>query len=242
MNFLYKTEQAKRDHLKKLLVRWYPDFQNGGQIYRDQISEQANLEAVVLDAGCGDGGILTQYKHLFHKLVGLDNDQNLLDKNKYIDEKICANLSRIPLSDESIDLISSDFVLEHVQNPDLVFQEIARVLKPGGTFLFRTTNVYNPIMLLSKFLPLFTHKILREKILKKEEGTHETFYRANQWKKLVDLGKKSGFTSIQLLRAGNPEYLAFSPLTSHFAILLEKGLNVPGFRWLKMYLIGIYKK
>ena len=242
MNLLFKTEQAKREYLSTRIKRFYPTFQNGGQIFRDLITQNKNTNAVILDAGCGDGGVLTQYKNQFQKLIGVDNNLDLLTNNSHLDEKIHADLSSIPLPDTCIDLVISDFVLEHIQNPESVFQEIYRILKPSGVFLFRTTNVYNPVMWLSKLLPLFLHKTLREKILKKQEETHETFYRANTWSTLVHHGKKSGFSSTQLFRAGNPEYLSFSPITVVPALLFERCFDLPKCAWLKMYLIGHYKK
>ena len=242
MNLIFKTEAEKRSHLEKSLKRFFPTFQNGGKIFRDLIQGFANPEAIVLDAGCGDGGVLMQYKSMFRSIIGVDDDQNLLDKNFSLDQKFCADLSHIPLPDQSVDLVSCDFVLEHLQNPQVVFSEIHRVLKPNGVFLFRTTNVYNPIMLLSKYLPFFLHKLLREQVLKKEEETHETCYRANTWNTLRRLGTESKFSSMQLYRAGNPEYLGFSTLTIVPAILLEKCFDVPRLHWMKMYLIGVYKK
>ncbi|OGL97621.1 hypothetical protein A2318_04195 [Candidatus Uhrbacteria bacterium RIFOXYB2_FULL_45_11] len=242
MHFLFKTEVDKRVYLEKSLKRLYPTFQNGGRLYRDLISQHAKKHAIVLDAGCGNGGVLSSYTHLFSKTIGIDTNQHLLNEHDFLDEKILSDLSKIPLSDNSIDLVTCDFVLEHIQHPEEVFHEILRVLKPEGVFLFRTTNVFNPVMMFSKFLPLSVHKILRDVLLKKEEETHETYYRANSWMNLLSLGKQSGFKSIQLHRAGNPEYLAFSPLTVIPAILLEKCFNLSGFHWLKMYLIGVYKK
>lgn len=37
-------------------------------------------------------------------------------------------------------------VLEHLENPRLVFQEIARVLAPGGRFLFVTPKKRGPLV------------------------------------------------------------------------------------------------
>lgn len=46
----------------------------------------------------------------------------------------------IPLADESVDLIISLQVLEHVRNPDQVLSEAYRVLRPGGHFLLACEN------------------------------------------------------------------------------------------------------
>jgi ubiquinone/menaquinone biosynthesis C-methylase UbiE len=46
----------------------------------------------------------------------------------------------IPVSDDSVDLVISYEVLEHVQDPELVFKEVARVLRRDGVFHFTTPN------------------------------------------------------------------------------------------------------
>jgi 2-polyprenyl-6-hydroxyphenyl methylase/3-demethylubiquinone-9 3-methyltransferase len=46
----------------------------------------------------------------------------------------------IPLADRSVDCVVCVDVLEHVADLDRVLDEIARVLKPGGLFLFDTIN------------------------------------------------------------------------------------------------------
>lgn len=48
----------------------------------------------------------------------------------------CENLETMTFADESIDLHITQDVMEHVFNPDLVFKEVARTLKPGGAHIF----------------------------------------------------------------------------------------------------------
>ncbi len=48
----------------------------------------------------------------------------------------CENLEALSFADNSIDLHISQDVIEHLFNPDLAFQEIARTLRPGGMHIF----------------------------------------------------------------------------------------------------------
>ncbi|MFT3906734.1 MAG: malonyl-ACP O-methyltransferase BioC [Steroidobacteraceae bacterium] len=52
--------------------------------------------------------------------------------------RICADANALPLADGSVDLIFSNLMLQWCDQPDRVFAELRRVLKPGGLLLFAT--------------------------------------------------------------------------------------------------------
>jgi len=49
-----------------------------------------------------------------------------------------ANASSLPFKDQSIDFVFSNLLLPFVDKPELVFEEVARVLQKGGVFTFAT--------------------------------------------------------------------------------------------------------
>ena len=53
-------------------------------------------------------------------------------------ERIAADAQRLPLRDGAIDLALSNLMLAWCNNPDAVFRETARVLRPDGLFMFTT--------------------------------------------------------------------------------------------------------
>lgn len=55
-----------------------------------------------------------------------------VDVFQYDNTHIVAEGSKLPFKDESIDLVICESVIEHVTEPEKVFQEIKRVLAPGG--------------------------------------------------------------------------------------------------------------
>jgi malonyl-CoA O-methyltransferase len=53
-------------------------------------------------------------------------------------QRIAADAQRLPLRDGAIDLAVSNLMLAWCNNPDAVFRETARVLRPEGLFMFTT--------------------------------------------------------------------------------------------------------
>jgi len=52
--------------------------------------------------------------------------------------RVCADAAVLPLRPQSIDLIFSNLMLQWCDRPQRVFEELVRVLKPGGLLLFST--------------------------------------------------------------------------------------------------------
>ena len=100
----------------------------------------------VLDLGCnaGYGTELISHKYSI-KIKGIDVNKEYINhankilvesKNDYRDY----DGSKIPFQSNSFDIVYSFHVIGHVQNIDIFFQEIYRVLKPGGYLLIITPN------------------------------------------------------------------------------------------------------
>ena len=96
----------------------------------------------VLDAGCGSGmGTAALTDAGFRKIVGFDLGWETIGlplaptRTFHPDASITfiqANGFKIPLASNSIDFCWSSFVVEHIPTPYPFFQEIFRVLAPGG--------------------------------------------------------------------------------------------------------------
>jgi malonyl-CoA O-methyltransferase len=52
--------------------------------------------------------------------------------------RVCADARALPLAAQSVELIYSNLMLQWCDQPDAVFRELARVLKPGGLLIFST--------------------------------------------------------------------------------------------------------
>lgn len=91
-----------------------------------------HLSGRVLDVGCGIGDFVKFRKHTtgtdinpetvnFCKIQGLDVIQMDIDK--------------LPFLTCEFDGVLLDNVLEHIESPKLLIEEVYRVLKPSGTFI-----------------------------------------------------------------------------------------------------------
>src|SRR5436190_21919327 len=86
----------------------------------------------VLDFGSGAGGLVEAYSAAGMDSYGCDIE---IDRESDRQRIIEADPYRIPYPDDWFDLVVSNQVFEHVQNPEEAFAEITRVLKPGGLSL-----------------------------------------------------------------------------------------------------------
>lgn len=101
---------------------------------------------VILDAGCGTGhacrALLKRYGG--SSVIGLDLSEGMLrqarGKRPLLRrlDPVCADAGALPLADDSVDLIFSNLMLQWCNDPDAVFGEFRRVLKPGGLLSFST--------------------------------------------------------------------------------------------------------
>lgn len=118
------------------LLRWY--------VARRAVAMQRTGEAV--DLGCGPGHLVIKLAQSAPGLcvTGIDLSDEMLDeaalyaRRSGLGDRIAFNkgdAARIPFPDDSLDLVVSTLSLHHWSDPAGVLDEIARVLRPGGSFL-----------------------------------------------------------------------------------------------------------
>jgi SAM-dependent methyltransferase len=99
--------------------------------------------AVVLDLGCGAGTdllIAAQMTGPTGRVIGVDMTTSMLDRCRASARAMGIDhlelheslIEALPLDDRSVDIVISNGVIDLVPDKDAVFDEIDRVLRPGG--------------------------------------------------------------------------------------------------------------
>jgi len=95
----------------------------------------------ILDAGCGTGAAMTTYLAAYGGVVGLDLSRIALFfcRKRKAPLLTRASVSHLPFASRSFDLVASFDVLYERGVPDdrAAFQELARLLVPGGRLVLR---------------------------------------------------------------------------------------------------------
>lgn len=128
--------EAKRWGAARLAPK--PWFMNGLKL-RYLLSDLEEVHGKVLDVGCGAGSVAKAVKRARPDLevYGCDLSRSALAVAESDAEGVkfeLATAERLPFDDGALDFVYVFDVLEHVDSPDAMLDEIARVLKPHGGF------------------------------------------------------------------------------------------------------------
>jgi SAM-dependent methyltransferase len=142
-----RSEDILWRHLREL-----PYFRAMVRAVEDSFYQGLELPGPVLDLGCGDGHFTSvAFDHPLD--VGVDPWweplQEARTRNVY-HLLVRSDGAKIPFPDGYFASAVSHSVLEHIPHVDAVVQEIARVVRPGGRFVFCVPNHRFPQLLLGR--------------------------------------------------------------------------------------------
>jgi ubiquinone/menaquinone biosynthesis C-methylase UbiE len=171
-----------RDWTFELYNRVMPGMPDAYALFRERLAADCpSSGGRLVDLGCGTEDFLVPLLEWADEIVGVDLLPLTGNYHRYIE----ANLNKeIPLEDSSADVVISRYALEHMEFPNRLFEEIHRVLRPGGATLLLTPNVlYYPYAinhLLSGVLNQKTRMKLVEKVSGREsDDIFPVFYGCN---------------------------------------------------------------
>jgi ubiquinone/menaquinone biosynthesis C-methylase UbiE len=215
-----------------------PGLQYSQSIYEETLRALVGPHTTWLDLGCGHQILPPWRSEQEAKIagipaivVGVDYSLSSLSKHRNISYRVKGDITKLPFKDCSFDLATANMVLEHLERPDVQFKEIARVLKPGGMFLFHTPNVLGYSAIGARAIPDFARrKLVRFLEGRGEEDVFPTYYRANSKRRIEHLAQGSGFsvTNMRMI-VSSAALIAIPPLVvlelAWIRLLMTKALR-----------------
>jgi SAM-dependent methyltransferase len=216
---------------ERILKYWYPNKRkNGTLIFYKWIRQYTNSQQNLLNIGAGlaSKNPLKAFRGEVARVVGADIDPIVLN-NDELDESYVVDGTHLPFEENYFDIVFSDYVLEHVEFPEPFLREVYRVLKPGGSFFFRTPNRYHYVSVLAQHTPHWLHEFVSNRARGLSRDAHEpylTYHRLNTKREIQTLAKKVGFSHVNLHAVEcEPSYLMFSIIPFLVGVLYERTVN-----------------
>jgi ubiquinone/menaquinone biosynthesis C-methylase UbiE len=203
----------QQDAYRQRYARMQPGWQSATVQYEALIRRLLQPGQRVLDLGCGRGGALEQLGPAVAHPFGLDPDHISLVEHRLPDlPRVTARADAIPLADSSIDLVLCSWVLEHLPHPARTFADVARVLRPGGAFVFLAPGARSPAALLNRALHPLQNWLVPLLYGRAEKDAFPVVYRANSQPRIDQLAAQAGLEPYAFRYIEDPTYFAFHPL------------------------------
>jgi SAM-dependent methyltransferase len=195
------------------------------RMYEKTIRDYLKPESVILDAGCGrEASVLRKLNVSTRLAVGVDLcELPAMEPHSNV-KLIRGDVVDLGLKSKSVDIVASRSVLEHIKEPEFVYREVYRVLKPGGHFIFLTPNLFDYGSLLSLMVPNRLHPcVVRITEGRMEIDTFPVFYKSNTGRSIRGLGDEVGLRVCEVKYLGQyPSYLMFNCLLFALGALYDK--------------------
>jgi SAM-dependent methyltransferase len=217
--------------VEQLQNRFYPDlsYNNGTEIFYSWIRSRTSARTVMLNLGAGSeiGPPVRSFRGEVARVVGADIDRSVLNNPGLDEAYVCGDT--LPFGQSAFDVVVSDYVLEHVAKPRIFMAEVHRVLKPDGSFFFRTPNLFHYVSIAGWLLPHHLHLLLANRVRGLEAEAHDpypTYYRLNTAGRVRREARRAGFGTIDLrLIECEPVYLTFNLLLFLTGVAYERLVN-----------------
>lgn len=237
-----------------LRQRLDPQIQYSQLVYAGLLKQLVAPGTRWLDAGCGHQ-ILEVRLHRDEQAlvdraalaVGCDVVADSAGKHRSLHNLAVCTLGQLPFQDGSFDLATLNMVAEHLERPDDVMTELARVVAPNGLVVIHTPNAvaYHARLarLVWRAVPKdWVHRLILFLERREPQDVFPTFYRANSREQLRGLASRAGLVEQQAQMVfERPVLYFFAPFSA------VEMLTVRLFRWLGLAefcastILGVYR-
>ena len=205
-----------------------PGLRNSQYDYAETLGEALKGNGRWLDVGCGPSVLPTWMARSHRQLemrewvaVGIDLDQQAIRRNSDVRWRVIGDIESLPFGDESFSLVTANMVVEHVEDPTALFEELKRVVQPQGRIIIHTPNARGYTTRLTRLVPQALLVPLARLLLnRRATDVYRTYYRANSLAALSALAARVGL-AIETFRYvdASPQFIRVPPLMT-----LELGL------------------
>jgi ubiquinone/menaquinone biosynthesis C-methylase UbiE len=179
-------------------------------------------DACVLDAGCGLGHVAACASLLGARTEGMDFAEGMIAQARERFPHLrfsLGDVENLPASDDSFDAVLSNIVLFHVTDPARAISEAARVLRPGGRFVF--SQWLGPDR--SECYRLLFDILGRHADMSLADPAPNAFALSDE-ETVTNMMQAAGFKDIRNETVGN---VLHAPAPSFFDFFMQFGVRVP---------------
>jgi 2-polyprenyl-3-methyl-5-hydroxy-6-metoxy-1,4-benzoquinol methylase len=103
----------------------------------------------LVDVGCGPGNLYQHVRSRFDHYLGVDavRYEDFPEHAEFC--RVDLDSGRVPLPDNSADVVTAVEVIEHLENPREFMRKLVRLAKPGGWVIVTTPNQLSLLSLLT---------------------------------------------------------------------------------------------
>jgi SAM-dependent methyltransferase len=229
---------------ERLLRKYFDPRTHPYRIFESAVGSRLRPEHTLLDAGCGrTAPVLAKYIGRAKRLIGVDVVE-FRDPVPGI-ELLNSDLGRIDIEDSSVDIVMSRSVMEHVADPQAVYSEMHRVLRPGGYFIFLTPNLWDYASLIAKVVPNRFHPAIVQRTEGRQaEDVFPVCYLTNTRRAVSRWAARTGFEMVTFEYLGQyPNYFMFNAFLFMLATAYEKMLSrVDALAFLRGWIFVVLRK
>ncbi len=233
----------KQERYRELYRGLRPGYEDGVSLYARLVGQHVGPETRVLDAGCGRGGVIELYWENVRQAVGVDADLASLGEHRCLGQLVNGDLARLPFAAACFDVVMCSWVLEHLERPDSVLNELARVLRSGGHLVVLAPNAWNYVTLVQRLVPGRFQRWLTRRIYGRDEkDTFALAYKANTRRALDEKLARAGLKNEEFHLVGDPSYVAGNDALFRLAVVWERITDWGPLRNTKVHLVASYVK
>ena len=182
----------------------------------------------ILEIGAGPSNRTSQFLATLGEVHGIDPDPDVMT-NDALQSAAVMGGDGFPVADESFDCCVSNYVVEHVPDGAAHLKEVARVLRPGGVYIFRTVNGLHYLAVAAKMTPHWFHELVANRARGLAKTAHDPYPTVYAMNTSVAISRATRAAGLKLERIEwsekEPPYAHFSRIAFLGMMLYERLVN-----------------